>query len=284
MPLGRAIPLVIMALLALAGAACATPASPASFDSPPPEPVPAAAPAGSVATARMPREVRVGSVDMVIQAVEADVRREEVAAAIAPLLANAPVCMRWPTLWMEQTRRTSIIVRYDLMERDWGEGSVAAARSRMQEFVELGFMTATPGADPRVVQYTLTEAGMQYLSGVIEPGRRPRFCAPAERQLVQITNMEWGRFPCGSLRVQFTHVASAWPSWARAETTRSRLAANWPPNGATADGTVSLSRQWYQRSALPAGFENGRLRSLCYDASRQQVTGTDLNLMLGDID
>lgn len=293
MPLGRAVSLVIMALLAFATAACATGvAAPASVDAPDEsaplavqaEPALAVARAEPASTARMPREVRMGGVDMVIQAVETDVSREEVATAIAPLLANAPVCMRWPALWMEQARRALIVVRYDLMARDWGEGSAAAARARMQEFVDLGFMTATPGADPRVVQYTLTEAGMQYLNGVIEPGRRPRFCAPAERQLVQITNMEWGRYPCGSLRVQFTHVASDWPSWARAETTRARLAVNWPPNGATAEGTVSLSRQWYQRSALPAGFRNGMLRSLCYDTARQQVVGADLNLTLGDID
>lgn len=282
MPLRRAVSLIIIALLAGATAACATAVAPAPVAAPA-EPA-AAVVAGPTTTARMPREIRVGGVDMVIQAVEPEVSREEVAAAIAPLLANAPVCMRWPTLWMEQTRRASFVVRYDLMVRDWGESSVAAARARMQEFVDLGFMTATPGADPLVVQYTITEVGLQYLTGVVEPGRRPRFCAPAERQLVQITNIEWGRYPCGSLRVQFTHVANAWPSWARAETTRVRLAANWPPNGAAAEGTVSLGRQWYQRSALPAGFENGALRSLCYDAARQQVVGNDLNLALGDID
>ncbi len=285
MPLGRAIPFITMALLALSGCASVLPAPAPTQVAAVAEPVVAPAPTtGPAATARMPREIRVGGVDMVIQAVEPEVSREEVAAAIAPLLANAPVCLRWPALWMEQTRRSTFVVRYDMMVRDWGEGSASAARARMQEFVDLGFMTASPSADPNVVLYTLTEAGLQYLNGVLEPGRRPRFCAPAERQLVQITNMEWGRYPCGSLRVQFTHVSNSWPSWARASTTRARLEANWPANGSATEGTVSLSRQWYQRSALPAGFQNGMLRSLCYDASREQVTGNDLTLALGDID
>jgi len=274
MPLARAVLLAIMAIMTMAMGACVTA-----------ELVPDASPAPERSgTARMPREIRAGAAEMMLQSVERDVAAEEVAAAIRPLLANAPICMAWPALWMEQARRSSFVVRYDLMARDWGEGSVAAAQSRMQEFVELGFLTASPGPSAGSVQYTMTEAGFQYLVGVIEPGRRPRFCAPAERELVEITSMEWGRFPCGSLRVQFMHVGRDWPSWARSETTRTRLAASWPALGEPAQGAVSLSRQWYERRNLPPGFQNGMLRSACYDADRQQVVGSDLNLMARDLD
>jgi hypothetical protein len=280
MPLGRAVPIVIMALMALAAVGCATGAPPQAVD----VPRPAEARVSDEGTARIPREVRIGAVDMVIQAVETDIRREEIAAAIAPMLANAPVCTRWPALWMEQTRHSSFVVRYDLMARDWGEGSTASAEALMTEFVELGFVTASASADARSVTYTLTEAGEQYLVGLIEPGRRPQFCAPAERRLVDIANLEWGRFPCGTLRVQFTHVADDWPSWARSESTRARLAASWPPLGEAARGSVSLSRTWYSRSALPPGYPNGALTSSCYDASRQQVVGNDLNLAARQIE
>lgn len=272
MPLGRAVPFVVTALLALAGCAAA--------------PLPAfeAAPAQDRSIAGMPHEIRLGSADMVIQAVDASVAQEEVASAVQAMIANAPVCTRWPALWMEQTTRRGLVVRYDLMARDWGENAVAAAQARMNEFVELGFLVATPRQDSSVVEYRLTETGEGYLDGIIEPGRRPRFCAPAERTLVEITEMEWGRFPCGTLRVQFTHVASDWPSWARSEATRTRLAQNWPPLGVSSPGAVSLNRVWYARRLLPPGSSNGALTSACYDASRQQIVGSDLSLSAADFD
>ncbi len=274
MPLGRAVPFVVTALLALAVASCTA------------TPLPAleAASAQDRSPAGLPQEIRFGSADMVIQAVDASVAREEVASAVQTLIANAPVCTRWPAIWMEQTSRRGLIVRYDLMARDWGEDAVATAQARMDEFVELGFLIAQPAGDTGIVEYRLTEAGERYLDGIIEPGRRPRFCAPAERTLVEITGMEWGRFPCGTLQVQFTHVANEWPSWARAEATRARLAQNWPAPGVSGQGAVSLSRVWYSRRQLPDGVSNGGLTSACYDASRQQIVGDDLTLNAGDFD
>jgi len=287
MPLGRAVPYLIGALLALSTAACATVPTYA-----PTSPVAAAPSSAEVTTldtsdaptARMPREIRLGAADMVIQRVEADVSREEVAAAIAPLLSNATICMRWPALWIAQARRNVFLVRYDLMARDWGEASAANAEARMEEFVQLGFLTERPGQAERTVEYSLTEAGAQYLSGVIEPGRRPRFCAPAERRLVEITDMEWGEYPCGTLRVRFSHVSDTWPSWARTEATRERLAGSWPAVGAPAQGSVSLGRIWYARASLPVGFQNGALMSACYDSSRRQIVGDDLNLTVQEIE
>jgi hypothetical protein len=90
--------------------------------------------------------------------------------------------------------------------------------------------------------------------------------------------MEFGRFPCGSLHVRFTHVADAWPTWARTEDVQARLAQNWPPLGEPVAGEVSFSRQWYRARNLPEGVENGRLRSMCYDNDRNRVVGDDLNL------
>lgn len=274
MPLGRAMRVLSVALLALAGAACAGG----------PEPAPQIA-ADVNGTARMPREIRVGATGMVIQAVEQDVSRQEVAAAIGPMIANAPICMNWPALWIEQARRTSLVVRYDLMARDWGASAVASAHARMDEFVELGLMSAASGADPNIVSYTLTDTGERYLDGAIDAGRRPDFCGPAERRLVEITTLEWGQFPCGTVRVSFTHDGEAWPSWVRSDATRARLAAaGWPTPETAVNGSVSLSRQWFRRQDLPQGALNGGLRSACYDARRQQITGDDLLLSLPRLD
>jgi hypothetical protein len=243
-------------------------------------------PSAETGTARMPRDIRLGVVDMVIQRVEDNVSPEEVAAAIEPMLAAAPVCMRWPALWLERVQRDMFVVRYGLMARDWGESAAAAAQEQMDEFVAIGFLTAAPALSPdsRAVEYRLTAAGERYLSGLIEPGRRPQFCAPAERHLVEITEMQWGQYPCGTLQVRFNHVGENWPAWATTESTRARLAATWPPVGEASPGVVSLSRQWYRREDVPSGYTNGSLRSLCYDPSRRIVTGNDLNLSVAPAD
>ena len=280
MPRGKAVPSFLVALLGWAAAACAsTPVSaPVDFSSP------GVGTEAVAPTARMPREIQLGAVDMVIQRVEPEVSRGEVAAAIAPLIANAPVCLRWPTIWMEAARRNTFVARYDLMIRDWGQPAASAAEARMEEFVEMGLLQKQAGANPQVVTYALTETGLDYLNGIIEPGRRRSFCGPAERRLVAITAMEWGQYPCGTLRVRFTHDGEAWPSWVRSEATRARLAQAWPAAGAALDGSVSLSRQWFRRSNLPPGVQNGGLRSACYDPRRQEIVGDDLSLSIGAID
>ena len=281
MPLGRPVRRLVLALLGCVAAACAsTPEVPMET-----------APSGETgsetlsSTAHMPREIQFGGVSMAIQRVEQDISRAEIASAIAAMIANAPVCMRWPALWMESSRRNSVVVRYDLMTRDWGEPVTQTDRARMQEFVELGFLQEQTSSNPQVVTYTLTEAGEAFLSGVLEPGRRPSFCAPSERRLVAVGALEWGTFPCGTLRVSFTHDGEASPSWVRSETMRARLAAaGWPAANAAVDGSVSLSRQWFRRQDLPPGAPNGVLRSACYDERRQEITGDDLNLSLPSID
>ena len=278
MPLGRPVRRFILALLACAAAACASaPEAPVETTGTDSESL--------SSTARMPREVQFGGNSMAIQRVEQNVSRAEIASAIAAMIGNAPACMRWPALWIEPRRRNSFVVRYDLMMRDWGQPTTQSDRARMQEFVELGFMQEQAGANPHVVTYTLTDTGQSYLSGVPEPGRRPSFCAPSERRLVAVGALEWGQFPCGTLRVHFTHDGEAWPSWARSEAMRARLvAAGWPASNTAVDGAVSLSRQWFRRQDLPPGAPNGVLRSACYDERRQEISGGDLNLSLPAID
>jgi hypothetical protein len=280
MPLGRPVRCFVLTLLVCVAAACAsTPDAPleAAPDS-------ATGAESLSSTARMPREVQFGGVSMAIQRVEQNVSRAEIASAIAAMIANAPACMRWPSLWMEPRHR-SFVVRYDLMMRDWGQPETESNRARMQEFVDLGFLQEQAGSNPQVVTYALTDTGQSYLSGILEPGRRPSFCAPSERRLVEVGALEWGQFPCGTLRVRFTHDGEAWPSWARTETMRTRLAAaGWPAANAAVDGVVSLSRQWFRRQDLPPGAPNGVLRSACYDERRQEITGDDLNLSLPAID
>jgi hypothetical protein len=281
MPLARPVRHFMLALLGCAAAACASaPEAPAGAVS---ESAAVGDPLAS--TARMPRDIQLGAVGMAIQRVEQDVSRAEIAGVIGPMIANAPVCLRWPTLWIEASRRNTFVVRYDLMMRDWGQPATEANHARMQEFVEMGFLQEQEGSNPQVVTYALTNAGLSYLTGVIEPGRRPSFCAPTERRLVAVSALEWGEFPCGTLRVSFTHDGEAWPSWARSETTRARFAAaSWPAANVALDGSVSLSRQWFRRQDLPPGAENGVLRSACYDARRQEITGDDLDLSLPAVD
>lgn len=231
---------------------------------------------------RLPREIRTGAADMIIEPVEETVSREEVMAAVQALTQRESLCFSWPGLWLDSSnRRNFYFARYDLMARDWGQDVADTSRARMQEFVDLGFLIARerPDIAPGVVEYTLTVDGVAYLRGSPYGGERPAFCAPSQRRVVEVTSMEWGQFPCGSLRVRFNHIADDWPAWARTANARTRVATAWAPVGVESIGSVTLSRQWFRQDAMPESAErNGELRSVCYDASRQRVIGEDLEL------
>lgn len=231
---------------------------------------------------RLPRQIRTGAADMIIQPVEATVTREEVMAAVQAHTQREGLCFSWPGLWLDASnRRNFYFARFDLMARDWGQEVADTSRARMQEFVDLGFLIARerPDIAPGVVEYTLTAEGVAYLRGSPYGGDRPSFCPPSQRRVVEITAMEWGQFPCGSVRVRFNHIADDWPAWARTDNARTRVATAWAPVGVEAPGSVSLSRQWFRQDAMPESMErNGELRSLCLDASRQRVIGEDLEL------
>jgi hypothetical protein len=87
--------------------------------------------------------------------------------------------------------------------------------------------------------------------------------------------MEWGQFPCGNLKVRFSHVSDEWPCWARAQGTRDRLAQMWPALGERSEGSVTLSRFWYSARRTD-GVGRGELTSVCYEGSR--IVGDDLEL------
>jgi hypothetical protein len=229
---------------------------------------------------RMPREVRTGAANTVIERVESTVDPAEVADAVQRLVTEAQLCFPWPGLWLDpSTRRNVYYVRYDLMTRDWGGDFAAASQARLREFVDMGFLTSVerPDLGPGIVEYTLTAEGDRFLRGSPYGGSRPQFCPNSQRRLVEITDMQWGQFACGSLQVRFTHVADAYPSWARTESSRQRVDATWAPIGAAVEGSVTLSRHWYRPNLLPRGERNGALKSLCLD-SAQNITGDDLNL------
>lgn len=235
---------------------------------------------------RPPGEIRTGAAEMALQAVERDIAAEEIARAVQRLVEEAQLCMSWPALWLEDSgRRTQFLARYDLMARDWGAEVTAESAARMQEFVDLGFLTAQArqAVGPGVVLYTLSpEQGQAAMQGSPYGGARPSFCGPSGRRLREITNIEWGEFDCGNLRVNFTHVADDWPAWARTEGARARIAQTWSPPGQSLTGRVTLSRQWYRRDSLPGGdFENGSLRSVCFDPVRTRFAGSDLDLNIG---
>lgn len=287
MPLEKALVQIVAAFACLAASGCETvfaPPVPRDADefalveaAPAPEPASGSAEAG--ATARPPRELLLGA-DMVIQRVEPEVARSEVAEALQHLIADARFCTQMPAVWLAAAERSGrFVARFDLMRRDWGADVAASAQARMEELVAMGFLTRrdVPEVGAGAVEYTLTREGRSHLRGAIDSGQRPAFCPLAERRLVEVTAMEWGQFPCGTVRVRFTHTADAWPHWALTESSRQRLAQTWPPIGENGYGEVSLSRQWF-RGAPPRGARNGALVSACLDEDRQRVIANDLNL------
>jgi hypothetical protein len=263
MPLARAIPRIAGLALGLALCACANMDLPSGDE-----------------FVRLPLAVRTGAANTVIERVESTVDRAEVQAAVQRLVTDAPLCFPWPGLWLDaSTRRNVYYARYDRMSTDWGADFAAASRERMREFVEMGFLTAVerPDLGPSVVEYTLTAEGDRFLRGTPYGGARPQFCPNAQRRVVEVTDMQWGQYPCGSVRVRFTHVADGYPTWARTDASRQRVDATWTSVGVPAEGEVSLSRHWYRPNLLPSGETNGALKSLCLDGA-QNVIGDDLNL------
>jgi len=144
----------------------------------------------------------------------------------------------------------------------------------------MGFMTKRerPDIGQRVHEYALTPLGRQYLLGSPYGGDRPTFCAPTHRRLIELTNIEFGQFPCGTVRAYFTYSAQDWPDWAHTDAARARIADDLGAIGAIENGSVSLGRQWYSQATLPDGVTNGSLQSICYSAQAQRVMGNDLDL------
>lgn len=230
---------------------------------------------------RMPNAIRTGAAETVIERVESTVDRAEVAAAVQMLVASAELCYPWPGLWLDASdRRNFYFARYDLMARDWGSEVTSASQQRMNEFVELGFLVARerPDIGPGVVEYSLTNDGAAFLRGSPYGGARPQFCPNSQRRVAEVTDMQFGEYRCGNLHVRFTHVADNWPTWARTQAARERIDTTWAPPGTPINGEVTLGRQWFRQSAVPPGVQNGALRSLCLDSSRQIVIADDLNL------
>jgi len=173
------------------------------------------------------------------------------------LAASTPVCMAWPSLWIEENdRRDNYPVRYDLMRRDWGESVSGASERRMEEFVAMGFLTKR-AEDDGAATYALTEVGRRYLRQTDESVAGARFCAPSQRRLVSITNVTPGDYRCGSALVRFTHIADTPPDWARTENARARWQTAVAPVGQVSHGTVTLSRR------------GDELRSTCEPADLQ---------------
>jgi hypothetical protein len=263
MPSVRAISLLAVCILAAAASACA------------------GASERQAEYMRTPREIRSGAANTVVAPVERNVSREEVTIAVRTILDQSQICMAWPGVWLnEAANRATYLVRADLMARDWGESVALEGEQRMDEFVDMGFLTKRerPDVGARVHEYALTPLGRQYLQGSPYGGDRPTFCAPAHRRLIELTSIEFGQFPCGSVRASFTYSAQDWPAWARSDAARARIADDLGPIGAVENGAVSLGRQWFRQDALPNGVTNGSLQSICYNAQAQRVIGNDLNL------
>lgn len=228
---------------------------------------------------RPPLEIVSGRASSAVQAVESTVARAEVEAAVSALIAAAPICTGWPTLWLDRSERSSEFrARYDLMARDWGAELTQASRERMNEFVSMGYLAERSATADGVVLYVLTPAGRAAMRGSPYVQERPSFCSPAERRLVEIVSMEWIESDCGNLRVRFSHTWDDWPVWASAERTRRRLEPTWGAPGAIAEGRVTLSRQWFRADDLPRDVVNGRLWSVCVDPRQQRAVGDDLEL------
>jgi hypothetical protein len=189
-------------------------------------------------------------------AVSGPITRAEAEIAINEMLAvSQQVCMAWPPLWAEENERAQLVVRYDLMRRDWGQAVSDGRERRMDEFVAMGFLEKWSDAgDNGAATYTFTEAGRRYLRDAETPEGPQRFCAPVERRVVAITSVSEGVFQCGSTHVRFTHVADTPPLWAQGDGPRARWAAAAAPVGQVGEGAVTLARR-----------RNG-LQSLCSPA------------------
>lgn len=233
--------------------------------------------AWSQSAVRAPREIRNGLVDMVIQRVEPTVSQEEIREAVQAQLDRETLCIAWPGVWLEDTGdRREFYARFDLMARDWGADVASEGEARMQEFVAMGLMRAEPQRDGGVT-FRLTASGGRFLRGSPYTSTRPKFCLPTERRVVEITTVEHGDFPCGTLLVRFTHAAEAWPAWAASQRSQERVAQAWGAPGGIGEGLVTMSRQWFSDTP-PDGRGNGQLRSLCYDTREREVSGDDLEL------
>jgi hypothetical protein len=264
MPLSRAMPRIWVGAAALAVFVCA-----------------AATAWSQASTARMPREISSGAREMVVQRVEPAVSQAEILAAVQAQLDRETMCFPWPSVWLDPAeRRRVFIVRYDLMERDWGVEVTAQARARINEFVEMGLLVVREQADvgPDVIEYRLTRLGDDRIVGSPNSGRMS-FCMPSERRVTEVLETQFGDFPCGTLQVRFRHIADAWPSWARSQSVQARVTANWGVIGSPGDGAVSMSRQWFNGDP-PDGRENGQMRSVCYDPEARAVRGEDMELYL----
>ncbi|MBL8546806.1 MAG: hypothetical protein JNL81_10095 [Hyphomonadaceae bacterium] len=230
---------------------------------------------------RIPTSIRNGSVESLIERVDPNVDRIELTTAVQAAVAAAETCYPWPGLWLDASdRRSFYYARYDLMLRDWGAEMTSASQARMREFVDLGFLTPRdrPDIGPGVIEYTLTTDGAAYLRGSPYGALRPRFCPNSQRRVAELTDVQFGEFDCGTVHIRFTHVADAWPSWARTGAARQRADTTWAPPGVRMNGEITLGRQWFREDSVPSGIQNGSLRSLCLDAERRNVVGGDLNL------
>lgn len=264
MPLSRAMPRIWVGAAALAVFICA-----------------AATASSQSSTARMPREISSGAREMVVQRVEREVSEAEIFAAVQAQLDRETMCLPWPSVWLDPTERRRIfVVRFDLMERDWGADVAERSRARLAEFVEMGVLTAQElsNVGPGVVEYRLTRMGDEHLVGSPSSGRMS-FCMPSERRVLEVTETQFGDYPCGTLHVRFRHIADAWPSWARSQSVQARVHDTWGLTGAPGEGAVSMSRQWFSRDP-PDGRDNGQLRSVCFDPGARAVRGEDMELYL----
>ncbi|UPT64975.1 MAG: hypothetical protein M0D54_11080 [Hyphomonadaceae bacterium JAD_PAG50586_4] len=264
MPLSRAMPRIWVGAAALAVFVCA-----------------AATAWSQSSTARMPREISSGAREMVVQRVESEVSQAEVLAAVQAQLDRETMCFPWPSVWLDPAQRRRVfIVRFDLMERDWGAEVTARTRARINEFVEMGVLVAREQSDigPGVIEYRLTRLGDERLVGSPNSGRMS-FCMPSERRVLEVLETQFGDYPCGTLQARFRHVADAWPSWARAQSIQTRINDTWGIIGSPGEGAVSMSRQWFSDDP-PDGRENGQLRSVCFDPEVRAVRGEDMELYL----
>ncbi|WP_167755550.1 hypothetical protein [Vitreimonas flagellata] len=262
MPLSRAMPRIWVGAVALAVFLCA-----------------AATAWSQSSTARMPREISNGAREMVVQRVEPEISQAEIFAAVQAQLDRETMCFPWPSVWLDPAeRRRVFIVRFDLMERDWGGEVTARTRARLAEFVDMGVLVAREQSDigPGVIEYRLTRLGDDRLVGSPASGRMS-FCMPSERRVVEILETQFGNYPCGTLQVRFRHIADAWPSWARSQSIQTRVNDTWGAIGSPGDGAVSMSRQWFAGDPTD-GRENGQMRSVCYDTEAREVRGEDMEL------
>jgi hypothetical protein len=191
----------------------------------------------------------------------------EVTSAIQELIRTYPVCTIVPPLKL---------VGRPAVDFERAEGArFEDAEAQLDALVRLGYLTKTalPDLGKRVFKFDRTERGKDPNS--IEYAR---FCLPAERALVSVTNVKREASITGSgteLVVNFTHVLDPNSIWAQEPALVNLMPGDWVAfQPGPIEGRVRLSRVWMRSEhPLKGAPHSGALWAVSWDGVHNRWEG-----------